>query len=46
MAISLKTQKMLWGRSGNRCAVCRTELVVDRTETDFDRVKITHLRGK
>jgi hypothetical protein len=34
MPISLKTHKMLWGRSGNRCAICRQELVVDATETD------------
>ncbi len=29
MAISLRTHKILWGRSGNRCAICGTELVVD-----------------
>lgn len=36
MAISLKTHKMLWGRSGNRCALptCRRLLVEDETETD------------
>jgi hypothetical protein len=34
MGISLKTHKMLWGRSANRCAVCRIELVMDATETD------------
>jgi hypothetical protein len=36
MAISLKTHKMLWGRSGNRCAVpdCKLELVMDISETD------------
>ncbi|MBA6362325.1 hypothetical protein H4J56_13845 [Colwellia sp. BRX8-4] len=36
MAISLKTQKMLWGRAASRCAFasCKTELVMDATETD------------
>ena len=36
MSITLKTHKMLWGRSGNRCAMpdCRKELVMDATETD------------
>src|SRR6516164_6179347 len=36
MSISLKTHKMLWGRSGNRCALptCRRTLVEDETETD------------
>ena len=27
MAIGVKTRKMLWARSGNRCAICRIELV-------------------
>jgi len=27
MAISDKTRKMLWARSGNRCILCKTELV-------------------
>lgn len=36
MSISVKTQKMLWGRSANRCAFseCRRELVIDSIETD------------
>lgn len=34
MAITLKTHKMLWGRAGNRCAICKKELVMDATETD------------
>ncbi len=36
MSITVKTHKMLWGRSGNRCAMpdCRKELVADATETD------------
>jgi hypothetical protein len=32
--ISDKTRKILWARSGNRCAICRHELVVDATEKD------------
>jgi len=38
MAISEKTRKLLWGRSGNRCAVCRQELVIDATSTSDDSV--------
>lgn len=36
MSITTRTHKMLWGRSGNRCAMndCRIELVMDITETD------------
>ncbi len=36
MSISLKTQKMLWGRAASRCAFadCQKELVMDATETD------------
>lgn len=38
MGIALKTHKMLWGRSGNRCAIenCRKVLVYDVSETDGD----------
>jgi hypothetical protein len=38
MAISEKTRKLLWGRSGNRCAVCRQELVIDGTDKSDDSV--------
>ena len=36
MGIELKTQKMLWGRSGNICAFpnCKKELVMDISDTD------------
>ena len=34
MGISIKTHKMLWGRSGNKCAICKTDLFEDITETD------------
>ena len=38
MPISEKTRKLLWGRSGNRCAVCRQELVIDATNASDDSV--------
>lgn len=38
MAITDKTRKILWGRSGNRCAMCRHELVIQATEADDDSV--------
>lgn len=31
MPITDKTRKQLWGRSGNRCMICKKELVVDAT---------------
>lgn len=36
MSVSLKTHKMLWGRSGMMCAFpdCKKELVSDESETD------------
>lgn len=38
MAISDKTRKILWGRSGNRCAICRHELISDATASDDESV--------
>jgi hypothetical protein len=38
MAIADKTRKILWGRSGNRCAICRRELVMDATAHDDESV--------
>lgn len=38
MTISLKTQKMLWGRAANRCAICKMELVLDASETDDESI--------
>lgn len=40
MGISIKTRKMLWGRSANRCNFpdCRRELVMDATETDDESI--------
>lgn len=34
MAISEKTRKILWGRSGNLCAICRKNLVAKKTKHD------------
>jgi hypothetical protein len=36
MGISLKTHKILWGRSGNQCAICKTPLVIDSLNPDDD----------
>ena len=30
MAISEKTRKIIWARSGNRCSICKTELVLQK----------------
>lgn len=38
MSISSKTRKVLWGRSGNRCTICKHELVVDATAQDSESV--------
>lgn len=40
MGISLKTHKLLWGRSGNKCAFadCRNDLIADETETDDESI--------
>ena len=33
MSINVKTKKILWGKSGNRCVFCRTELIVESKNT-------------
>ena len=33
-----KTRKLLWGRSGSRCAFCRSELIMDATPHDNESV--------
>lgn len=38
MSISDKTRKLLWGRSGNRCAMCKNELIIDATAQDDESV--------
>jgi hypothetical protein len=34
MSISDRSRKILWARSGNRCAICRRELVAEATPED------------
>ena len=36
MTISLKTHKILWGRSGNKCAICKNTLIVDSDDPNDD----------
>src|SRR5438105_4805982 len=38
MPVTDKTRKILWGHSGNRCAICRIELVIDHTSCDDESV--------
>ncbi len=38
MAISDRTRKLLWGRSGSRCAFCRRDLILEATEQDEEAV--------
>jgi hypothetical protein len=38
MSISNKTRKLLWGRSGNRCAICRKELISNHTAKDDESI--------
>ncbi len=38
MTITDKTRKIIWGRTGNRCAICKRELVVEATASDDDSV--------
>jgi hypothetical protein len=38
VSISDKTRKILWGRCGNRCAICKIELVLDSTKQDNESI--------
>ncbi len=38
MAVKSRTRKILWGRSGNRCAICRRELVMQETTGDSEAI--------
>lgn len=38
MALTDKTRKLLWGKSGNRCAMCRHILCVDATPEDDEAI--------
>lgn len=48
MAISQKDIKLLWGRSGNRCAICRTELTQDKklTKGSYTLGEQAHIVGE
>ena len=50
MAVTLKTQVMLWGRAAHRCSFpdCRLPLVTDSTETDNESLigEICHIVGQ
>ncbi len=36
MTVSLKTHKILWARSGGKCAICKNDLVIDPTDLNDD----------
>jgi hypothetical protein len=38
MTITDKTRKLLWGRSGSRCAICKQELIISATISDSEAV--------
>jgi len=38
MAVNEKARKILWGRSGNRCAICKHELILSPTPSDDESV--------
>lgn len=38
MSLTNRTRKLLWGQSGNRCAICKKELVVESTVSDDESI--------
>ena len=38
MTISARSRKLLWGRSGSRCAMCRHKLIMDGTPVDDESI--------
>ncbi len=38
MTISDRTRKLLWGRAGNRCSICRQELTIPGDEGEKDSI--------
>lgn len=38
MGISTRSRKLLWGRSGSRCAMCRSELIKPGTPVDDESI--------
>lgn len=43
MAISDRTRKLLWAKSGNRCAICKTELLSQKESEDFNIGEECHI---
>ena len=43
MAISDKTRKLLWAKSGNRCAICKIELLSEKNSKDFNIGEECHI---
>jgi hypothetical protein len=46
MAIKEKDLKLLWGRSGNRCSICRIELSFDAQHATFPVGEQAHIVGR
>ncbi|SLM18726.1 conserved hypothetical protein [uncultured spirochete] len=38
MSVTDKTRKLIWVKTGNRCAICRQKLTIDETSKDSDSV--------
>ena len=38
MTVNNKTRKLFWGRSGNRCAICKSELILSSTDIDNESI--------
>ena len=38
MFISDKTRKLIWVKTGNRCAICRQKLIIEQTSVDSESV--------
>lgn len=38
MGINDKTRKLLWGRAGSRCSICKCNLIVEATTKDDDSI--------
>ena len=46
MAIKSPDLKVLWGRSGNRCSICRIELSFDAQHATFPVGEMAHIVGR
>jgi len=38
MALTEKNRKIVWGKSGNRCAICKKEIVMEATAIDSESI--------